>query len=424
MWKLFSVLSIVLPMFVAGQDCDVSFNISPISCAGATDGTVTVVPGSGGPFEYSFNGNAPTSDPVFPNVGEGFFSVFVVGTDPLAPCFAQLDTVILAPGLLIIGNPQYCPSNPPQLQAVPVIGYQPLFYAWSTLDSTSSISLPNGFEGNVSVNSVDANGCVSMVDVEVVELPSPVVEMSIPDTACEMTLVPLTTLSTNADTVVWRWQTTGVGFNFNQRAVFTDSGYQPVSLQGFDFFGCGSLPVQDSIYIEAQTPAIFTANQIPCSTEVEFILNSNTDSCALFIGDSLYFNQCSGYIRWDAERYTERVFTLYATQPNMCDDTLEITVDVRTEPTLFLSNAFSPDGDLINDLWPVHVDIPEAGYQVEIYDRWGHNVWTTTDPTEQWDGTFNGGALPIGVYPYTMKHRDPCEPTTEVSRRGHVTVIR
>ncbi|MBP8879157.1 MAG: gliding motility-associated C-terminal domain-containing protein, partial [Flavobacteriales bacterium] len=139
-----------------------------------------------------------------------------------------------------------------------------------------------------------------------------------------------------------------------------------------------------------------------------------------FVGDSLFMDLCSGYVRRDMRRYQEYDFTFYSTQPNRCDDTSAVHIDVRTEPTLFLPNAFTPDGDGINDTWPGPVDIPEDGFEVQLFDRWGVSQWASIDTQAKWDGSL----LPVGVYVYTMRHRDPCEPTQEVARNGTVTLIR
>ncbi|MBK9177040.1 MAG: gliding motility-associated C-terminal domain-containing protein [Flavobacteriales bacterium] len=228
------------------------------------------------------------------------------------------------------------------------------------------------------------------------------------------------TVATDADSLVWRWG----GFGFSNlpdpTVVFPQGLWQPISLQGFDLFGCGGAPVQDSIYIRPQRPAIFSAVQIPCSPVVDIVLGSQSDSCAFFIGDSLVTNDCSGYIRWDFRRYDVYDFTLYTTQPNRCDDTLDVMVDVRTEPVLFLANAFTPNDDGINDLWPDRVEIPDTGFELILYDRWGRTLWSTIDPNEQWDGA----DAPVGVYVYTMRMRDPCQPTNEITKAGHVTVFR
>ena len=425
MMRGFLLALALLPQIVMAQpECDVSITSTPITCAGDADGTVAVITGSGGPYLYSWNGAPQDAIATLVDQGPGIYDVVVADTNAATFCLSFLTIELFDPDIGVIGNFDYCPSDPPVITAGPIGGYEPLFYAWSTGDTTTTLSLPPGTEGTFTVNSLDAAGCAADTEFDLVQLPSPTAVMGIPDTACQNVLVQILTVATTADSIVWRWATNGFSNAFNDLINFSQSGYQPISIQGFDTLGCGGLAVQDSIFIEAQTPAIFTATQIPCTTELEILLGSDTDSCAFFINDSLYVNQCNGFIRYDIERYDFHTFTLYATQPNGCNDTLEVIVDVRTEPTLFLANAFSPDGDGINEFWPDRVEIPALGYEVVVYDRWGRQVWVSTDPLAQWDGTFGGSQVPVGVYAYTMKHRDPCQATDEISSRGHVTIVR
>jgi gliding motility-associated-like protein len=419
---LFFIVAL-LPLALFGQvECDVTTSTTPISCAGEADGSATVETLSGGPFVYSWDGGVPGPDATITDLPAGIYTVIVA--DPVTMCISELVVILEDPGIIALGNLVYCPSDAPVLTGTPIGGYEPLYYAWSTGDTTNTLAFPAGTEGTFTVNSIDADGCEAEFEFELMEMPSPTAVMGIPDTACQNVRVQVLTLATNGDSLVWRWGVDGYSNAYNDLISFTESGYQPISLQAFDTLGCGSLPTLDSIYIEAQVPAIFTATQIPCTPELDILLGSDTDSCAFFFGDELVTNDCNGYIRFNAQRYDFHTFTLYATQPNGCNDTLEVTVDVRTEPTLFLANAFSPDGDGINERWPDRVDIPALGYEVAVYDRWGILVWSATDPSAQWDGTTSGGQVPVGVYAYTMKHRDPCEPTNEVSSRGHVTVVR
>lgn len=419
--------AVLLPSLLWAQpECDVTLSVTPVSCAGETDGSISVITGSGGPFLYSFNGSLPPGTVgTWTELASGAYNIVVADTAQATECISVFDTLLIDPGISILGNPVYCPSDPPELTVIPFAGFQGLFYAWSTGDTATVINLPPGTNGNFTVNSIDANGCEVNTNVDVEELPSPTAVMGVPDTACQNVLVQILTVATTGDSIVWRWQTDGYSNAFNDLINFDQSGYQPISIQAFNSIdGCGSLPVQDSIFIQAQVPAIFTARQIPCTTELEILLGSETDSCAFFINDSLYTNDCNGFIRYDIERYDFHTFTLYATQPNGCNDTLEVIVDVRTEPTLFLANAFTPDGDGINEFWPVNVEIPTLGYEVVVYDRWGRQIWISNDPLAQWDGSFNGSPVPIGVYAYTMRHRDPCQATDEITSTGHVTVIR
>ncbi|MCU0319337.1 MAG: gliding motility-associated C-terminal domain-containing protein [Flavobacteriales bacterium] len=393
------------------------------SCAGVDDGVITVISLSGGPYEYSINGAPPVPDQSFTGLTAGPYTIVVA--DAAQPCLSVIDTLLIEPDLVIIGNPEYCPADPPVLTVLPIGGFEPLDYLWSDGTIGETLTVPLGDEGTYTVSAADANGCVVDAEIEVVALPGPVAVMGIPDTVCQRVLVPVFTLSNTGNAQLWEWGTDGTSTETLHQIVFTQSGWQPISIQALDTItGCANIPVLDSIFVEAQVPAIFTAEHVPCTPFVDVLLGSTADSCALFVNGTLLTEQCNGFLRYDARRYEEQVFTLYATQANGCNDTLEITVDVRTEPTLFLSNAFSPDGDAINELWPANVEISDLGYELAVYDRWGRQLWISNDPTDQWDGTANGSPVPVGVYVYTMRYRDPCQATDEVTSNGFLTIVR
>jgi gliding motility-associated-like protein len=57
-----------------------------------------------------------------------------------------------------------------------------------------------------------------------------------------------------------------------------------------------------------------------------------------------------------------------------------------------------------------------------IFDRWGKEVFTTTDPTKQWDGTVNGVDAPFGVYVWDADGF--CVSGARIRKSGNVTLIR
>jgi gliding motility-associated-like protein len=65
---------------------------------------------------------------------------------------------------------------------------------------------------------------------------------------------------------------------------------------------------------------------------------------------------------------------------------------------IYVPKAFSPNNDGVNDvLRPILVGIQTFHY-FTVYNRWGNIVFTTTDPTQGWDGTFKGVAQPVETY--------------------------
>lgn len=84
-----------------------------------------------------------------------------------------------------------------------------------------------------------------------------------------------------------------------------------------------------------------------------------------------------------------------------------------------LTNAFTPNGDGINDTWEIKNLNLYTGCTVEILNRYGQKVYYTTGYPKPWNGTMNGQALPVGVYYYIIRLKPGAKPLT-----GPLTIIR
>jgi len=95
-------------------------------------------------------------------------------------------------------------------------------------------------------------------------------------------------------------------------------------------------------------------------------------------------------------RPTETTTYTLTTTINGCTFTDQLTVEVRRliEPV----NAITPNGDGVNDTWEIPALNQYPGCLVNIYDRWGQRVYTSTGYRTPFDGTHNGAALPTGTY--------------------------
>ncbi|MCR5130840.1 MAG: gliding motility-associated C-terminal domain-containing protein [Prevotella sp.] len=75
-----------------------------------------------------------------------------------------------------------------------------------------------------------------------------------------------------------------------------------------------------------------------------------------------------------------------------------LTVSV-SESKLDMPNAFSPNGDGINDIYRAKRDYQSIiEFHAYIFNRWGQKLFEWTDPAEGWDGTYNGKDVKQGVY--------------------------
>lgn len=410
----FSIIdTVVAPPVVPPLGTITSTNIT---CAGMDDGTLTFTVNPG-PYTWEWVDDPSITDATRTGLGPGQYTVVVNGGVCPSWIFAELGY----PAVTIGGHSTYCPADPPTLSADNWWGFQPDVWIWSTGDTTPSFQAPIGLVGNIHVTAIDTSiNCTSDADITLTMLQPPNVAFTVPDTLCQRSPGTGILISSTADSLAWHWGTNGASDEEFPTISFDQSGWQAITLQGYDSLDCGSAPLVDSVYVIPRLPADFTVEQLPCTPGIEVKFNSNADSCAFFANDRLLLNQCRGAYKLDLHYYNEYDFTFYSTRPDHCDDTASVHIDVRTAPTAFLPNAFTPNNDGINDTWPGLLDIPDLHYQVQVYDRWGHDVWGTDNPDEKWDGS----GLPMGVYVYRMTMIDPCNPTSDMKRNGFITLMR
>ncbi|MBH83756.1 MAG: hypothetical protein CMP70_03675 [Flavobacteriales bacterium] len=87
-----------------------------------------------------------------------------------------------------------------------------------------------------------------------------------------------------------------------------------------------------------------------------------------------------------------------------------------------MNEGFSPNGDGYNDTWEISYLNQYESSKVEIFNRWGTSIWSSSYPSiENWDGKFNGSDLPVGTYYYIITFDSSLnkEPLT-----GPVTIVR
>ncbi len=110
-------------------------------------------------------------------------------------------------------------------------------------------------------------------------------------------------------------------------------------------------------------------------------------------------------------------YTLRVSTANGCKGTDEVMVKILKQ--IKVPNAFSPNGDGINDTWLIQYLDSYPDCTVEVYNRYGQVVFHSTGYTKNWDGRVNGQSLPVGTYYWMI---DPKNGRTRIN--GSVTILR
>ena len=101
--------------------------------------------------------------------------------------------------------------------------------------------------------------------------------------------------------------------------------------------------------------------------------------------------------------------SLIAIHENGCMDTLRKLVDIEPIVLYTVPNAFSPNNDDINDTFQgLGVFLGMKNFKMEVFDRWGNTVFTSTDPDHGWDGRVGNSDMraPPGLYVYQVNYLD------------------
>ena len=115
-------------------------------------------------------------------------------------------------------------------------------------------------------------------------------------------------------------------------------------------------------------------------------------------------------------------YTITIVDTNGCIKQTDISINEGTDDCIEIPNAFTPNGDGINDEWLIQniEAFPDA--QIQVFNRWGQLVYLGRHGDDPWNGTYEGMPLPVGPYVYVIKlnHTDDKQDAFV----GIVTLIR
>jgi len=276
-------------------------------------------------------------------------------------------------------------------------------YLWNSgsMDSILSISQPGIYKLKVS------NYCGSVTDSIVVDkLASPQVDLKEDKVFCEQiqSVTYNVGLPGNSETYLW-----SNGNTTNQNTIAT-SGLHWVTISN----KCDL--VSDSVrFTLGQNPIVDLGPDTTLCGEFNLLLDAGNAGM-----DYLWqpFGETSKTIR--ASEQTTYTVTVTSTLGCVGSDKFVIRPDCISKS--FIPNAFSPNGDGLNDIFkPTLINFEK--YTLSIYNRWGAKVFESNSAELGWDGLYDGRDAPQGVYSYVMRYKTT-ENDTWQNKSGALQLIR
>jgi gliding motility-associated-like protein len=121
-------------------------------------------------------------------------------------------------------------------------------------------------------------------------------------------------------------------------------------------------------------------------------------------------------------RDPQTIYTVYGMNLFGCIDSAQIIVNIDNNLPDGVPSAFTPNGDGNNDVFKVSGITFQKMVDFRVYNRWGQEIFRTSNPEIGWDGTYHGVPQDIGVYNWTIIVSHPNDGNKVF--KGNVTLIR
>jgi gliding motility-associated-like protein len=207
----------------------------------------------------------------------------------------------------------------------------------------------------------------------------------------------------------WFWQLDYNGSSNLQNPVsyFNSFGTKQIILSVSNGF-CSDT-VTKNIILDNELKAAFETNNILCPEDTAVFKNTSIGNIV-----SYDWNFQNGNFSADANPLPQKYPVLLAEKnyPVMlvvknnlgCYDTAVNNIRVLKSCYIAVANAFTPNGDGLNDfLYPLNA-FKADNLEFKVYNRLGQLVFQSKDWTQKWDGTVKGDPQDAGIYVWTLKY--------------------
>lgn len=333
-------------------------------------------------------------------------------------------TIIVNSDIIVNVNatsPSVCPDSSVTLSAT-----GGAYYIWSPAGSLSNdsgavvIATPQA-QTTYTVTGTSIEGCTGSSSVTINIYPEPQISVTpMPSEGCEPVIVDFTaSVTPGASQYLWNFGDPASGiYNTSNNAapyhVFVIPGSYDVTLDVVSTDGCpGQATYTDLVTVYAMPEAAFMAEPSVVNLSTPTVtftdLSTGADQWLWNFGEvySPYNNSTLQNPTHDYTATGEYIVWLIASNGPGCSDTAWTTIEVIQDIAFWIPNSFSPyNQDGVNDYFlPAGIGVATQpnSYSFRIFNRWGQEVFETTNIETGWDGRFNQDwALP-GVYSYYIE---------------------
>jgi gliding motility-associated-like protein len=382
------------------------------TCNGNCNGSLVITPTSGNaPFTYSWTPAVSTNDTAN-GLCAGTYSVTITDVNGCSSQFTYTITEPVALSLSLTGQDTICLGGSTTITANAAGGTGPYTVSWSN-------SLPNGTSQTVSpganttytATATDANGCTIQQSFSVTIAPAPVAAFVPGPGDCAPALVSFTNTSSSGTSWQWDFGDGNTSNLQNPTHMYLAGGTYAVTLIVSNGGGCNdTLTIPAAVVVDPQPTAGLGALSSTVSEldpEVTFSdLSNGGTNCVLYFGDGDSAVTCNfGSIIHTYPMAGTYTAMYIVTNASGCADTAYLTVVVEQESTVYIPNAFTPNGNGNNDIFYAY-GTNVHDFDMMVFDRWGNLIFESKDILKGWDGTYQNHLCQEDVYVWRMTYTD------------------
>ena len=273
-----------------------------------------------------------------------------------------------------------------------------LSYSWSTGATTAGINVTQ--DGTYALT-VTTNYCVQTDAVQLTVLSIPEVDLGPDTTLCEGEQI---TLDAGNPGSSYSWSN---GSATQQLLVSSSNTYIVLVDDGF-CVGSDTVKVDVAEFDNLQST-------VSICTRFEVVLEAQKNGTAYLWSNGATTNTI-----------TVQDTGVYWVETKIGRCLVRDTITVEGAPgfsQVYLPRAFTPNSDGKNDAF---FGLGERlnDYDLRIFNRWGQEIFKTTDSSLGWDGKYDGSDAPGGMYVYKVVYKTPCSENRPAEKMGTVMLIR
>ncbi len=293
----------------------------------------------------------------------------------------------------------------------------PITYSWSTGDITDSIY--DLGPGVYTITIQEEDGCAYFEEIIITEPPLLTLDTILTgNITCFGGNDGIVELDPNGGVLPYLFSFDGVTWQ-------TDSNFTTMYAGVYTFYvkdAYGCTVTFSTVVLDQPAPIIVDAgpNQtVPYGSSVILEATSPSDPITSIVWTPTDWLSCTDCMQPTASPTFNTTYYITITDANGCTATDSVIVWVDID--FNVPNAFTPNGDGLNDLFNIQTDLL-ISYSITIYNRWGSVIFASNDVRIGWDGNFQGKPQEIGVYIYEIKSVSTLN--TPISKSGTVTLLR